>query len=131
MKLDSDILSNVKYNSGDSYLVLSICYKGSINFKPRMKGNLPEQDHMFSQNELRKAMIEDDKINSIFNIRYIGSSENKIKSKTPFAEWMSTIGKNKDELQKHLIPDGKWDINHYDKFLSERKKLMESFFNYK
>jgi uncharacterized protein with ParB-like and HNH nuclease domain len=131
MKLDADILNNVKYNSGDSFLVLSICYKGAINFKPRMKGNLPEQDHIFSQDELEQAKISSDKINSIFNIRYIGSSENKIKSKTPFAEWMATIGTNKDELKKHLIPDGKWNTNNYADFLNERRKLIETVFKYK
>lgn len=130
MKLDSDIFSNVRYNSGDSYLVLSICYKGSINFKPRMKGNLPEQDHIFSQDELRQAKIPDDKINSILNIRYIAGSENKSKSNTPFADWMEIIGSNKDELKRHLIPDGKWDINSYDDFLKERQKLMTECFHY-
>lgn len=130
MKLNSDILNNVKYNSGDSYLVLSICYKGSINFKPRMKGNLPEQDHIFSQDELKHANIPDDKINNIFNIRYIGSSENKIKSNTPFGDWMKIIGSKKDELKKHLIPDGKWNVKNYDDFLNERKKLMEESFEY-
>ena len=130
-KLDTDILNNVKYNSGDSFLVLSICYKGSINFKPRMNGNLPEQDHIFSQKELKKAKISDDKINSIFNIRYIGSSENKSKSGTAFVDWMKNVGANKDVLKKHLIPEGKWDINNFDSFLKERKKLIENAFRYK
>ena len=130
MKLDSDILDNVKYSSSDSYLVLSICYGGSINFQPRMKGNLPEQDHIFSQSELGKAKIPDNKINSIFNLRYIGSSENKIKSKMPFAEWMKSLGGNEDELKKHLIPKGNWDVNNYDAFLLARKKLIEGRFQY-
>lgn len=131
MKLDTDILNNVTYNSGDSFLVLSICYKGSINFKPRMNGNLPEQDHIFSQNELKRAKILDDKVNSIFNIRYIGSSENKIKSGTPFVDWMKAVGIDKDILKKHLIPEGNWDVNNFDSFLNERKKLIENTFKYK
>lgn len=131
MKLDTDIFNNVKYNSGDSFLVLSICYNGSINFKPRMNGNLPEQDHIFSQNELKKAKISDDKINTIFNIRYIGSSENKSKSGTPFVDWMRAIGTDKDILKKHLIPEGNWDVNNYESFLNERKKLIENIFKYK
>ena len=116
--------------SGDSYLILSICYKGSINFKPRMKGNLPEQDHIFSQDELRQAKIPDEKINSIFNIRYIGSSENKSKSNTPFIDWIDDNWDNKDELKKHLIPEGKWNVKSYDDFLKKRKKLMEDCFKY-
>ncbi|MDP2909036.1 MAG: LemA family protein [Nanoarchaeota archaeon] len=107
-KLDSDILDKVFYNSADSYLVLSICYGGTVNFSPRFKGNLPEQDHIFCQDELRTAKIPEEKINSIFNIRYIGSTENKTKSNTPFSQWMqsfSSEAEKKEELKKHLIPN--------------------------
>jgi uncharacterized protein with ParB-like and HNH nuclease domain len=130
MKIDPDILDNVKYGSSDSYLVLSICYGGSINFQPRMKGNLPEQDHIFSQDELVKAKVPENQINSIFNIRYIGSSENKIKSNTPFSVWIKSIGNNDDELKKHLIPKGDWSVANFDDFLIARKKLIEKSFKY-
>jgi hypothetical protein len=130
MSLDKDILSNVKYNSIDSFLILSICYKGAINFNPRMSGNLPEQDHIFSQAELKLAKISNEKMNSIFNIRFIGSNENKSKSGTPFADWMITARMDKDILERHLIPEGNWDVNNFDEFLSERKKLIEVAFNY-
>jgi hypothetical protein len=51
MKLDENYIDKISYNSADSYLALSICYKGAINFRPAMNGNLPEQDHIFSQSE--------------------------------------------------------------------------------
>jgi uncharacterized protein with ParB-like and HNH nuclease domain len=130
MQLDSDSLDRVLYNSADSHLVLSVCYKGAINFQPRMKGNLPEQDHIFSQDELKNAGIDEKKINSVYNLRYIGSSENKIKSNTPFNDWMESIGKNEFELKKHLIPNGEWSIESFDNFLNERKKLLEANFKY-
>lgn len=130
MKLDSDYLDGISYNSGDSHLVLSVCYKGAINFQPRMKGNLPEQDHIFSQNELKRANVDEKKINCIYNLRYIGSSENKIKSKTPFKEWINSIGNNKSELRKHLIPEGVQDVNDFEEFLEKRKKLVEANFIY-
>ena len=95
-----------------------------------MNGNLPEQDHIFSQNELKRAKIPDDKINSIFNIRYIGSSENKSKSGTPFVDWIKAVDTDKDVLKKHLIPEGNWDISNFDSFLNERKKLIENAFKY-
>lgn len=128
MKLEKDFLDDISYNSRDSYLVLSLCYKGAINFQPRFKGNLPEQDHIFSQDELDKAKIPEEKINSIYNIRYIGSSENKIKSKTVFSKWISSIGK--EEKKRHLIPDGIEGVNDFDRFLERRKKLIEGGFNY-
>lgn len=129
MILDANILDKVKYNSPDSYLVLSLCYHGAINFRPNMKGNLPEQDHIFSQDELKKANIPKNKINSIFNIRYIGSGPNKIKSKTPFVEWMKSVGTNKDELKKHLIPEGRWSIDNFCDFLNKRKELIKNVLN--
>jgi len=128
MKLEEDFLDDISYNSRDSYLVLSLCYKGAINFQPRFKGNIPEQDHIFSQDELDKAKIPEEKINSIYNIRYIGSSENKIKSKTIFSKWISSLGE--EEKKKHLIPDGIEGINDFDRFLERRKKLIESSFSY-
>jgi len=64
------------------------------------------------------------------NIRYISSSENKIKSSTSFSEWMTSIGKNKDELNKHLIPNGDWRIDNFKDFLKERRKLIEAQFDY-
>lgn len=128
MKLEKDFLDGVSYNSRDSYFVLSLCYKGAINFQPRFKGNLPEQDHIFSHDELQRAKIPEEKINSIYNIRYIGSSENKIKSNTPFSKWIGSI--REEDRKKHLIPEGEWEVKDFDEFLKKRKKLLESNFEY-
>ncbi len=130
MKVDEDFLDKISYNSRDSHLILSICYKGTVNFQPKLKGNLPEQDHIFSQDELKTASIPEKKIDSIYNIRLIGGSENKIKSKTPFAEWMESIGENKDELKKHLIPDGEWSVQNFDDFIEKRKELVKNNLEY-
>lgn len=124
-QVTSEDLDRISYNSRDSYLVLSISYGGALNFAPRMKGNTPEQDHIFSRDELKKAGIPEEKTNSIYNIRYIGSTENKTKSNTPFQEWMQSIGSNEAELQKHLIPSGEWNVVNFDDFLQARKQLME------
>jgi len=127
LKLSPDFLDEVAYNSKYSYLVLSVAYRGAINFKPKMKGNLPEQDHIFSQNELETAGISSEKINSIYNIRYLGSSDNKSKSDTPFADWTNAVDKN--ELNKHLVPNGSWDISSFDAFLKARGVLLKSIFD--
>lgn len=124
-QVTSEDLDSAYYNSRNSYLVLAVAYGGAVNFNPRMKGNAPEQDHIFSRSELKKAAIPEEKINSIYNIRYIGSTENKTKSNTPFKEWVQIIGSNKDELQKHLIPTGDWSIANFDDFLKARKRLIE------
>jgi len=128
MKTDLGFLDGVSYNSKDSYLALSICYDGAINFQPRFKGNLPEQDHIFSRDELRRAGVAQEKIDSIYNIRYIGSNENKIKSNTPFSEWLGSIGRI--GRKKHHIPEGAWSTQNFDDFLIARKGLVEAAFQY-
>ncbi len=130
MKIDPEDLDDITYGSESSHLVLSICYKVAVNFRPAMIGNLPEQDHIFSQDELKRAGVDSKKIDSIYNLRYIGATENREKSKKIFSNWSKATAENKSEFKKHLIPDGNWDINNFDDFLKERKKLIESNFKY-
>jgi uncharacterized protein with ParB-like and HNH nuclease domain len=128
MEITSDDLDKIKYNDSTSYLVLSIIYKFSINFQPHFIGNIPEQDHLFSQDELSKAGISEDLINSIYNIRYVGKAPNQSKSNKPFNEWI--ISQNKKDKEMHLIPDGNWDVADFEKFLKKRKKLILENFKY-
>lgn len=121
---EEDIEKNF-YNSSNSYLVLSIIYNSAINFQPVLAANIPEQDHIFSQGELKDKYSEQD-INTIFNIRYIGKAPNQSKSNKPFSKWIKT--QSEDDKKMHLIPAGEWDINEYPRFISERKnKIMEAF----
>jgi hypothetical protein len=93
-----------------------------LNFEPKYDGNLPQQDHMFSQGELIKADLKKEKINDIGNIRYIGGGENNWKKDTPFKTWIETLPK--EEKEKHLIPKGDWNVNNYDDFVKKRKELI-------
>ena len=43
----------LKYNSSDSFLILSLLYT-DINFNTSYNGNLPQQDHIYSQSWLRE-----------------------------------------------------------------------------
>lgn len=121
LNLTEEFLNSIEYNDKNSYLVLNLIYN-NINYNPSSKNNLPNQDHIFSQSELEGADVPEGDINKIFNIRYITSIGNKIKTGTPFKEWIKTI--SPEERKEHLIPDGEWDIETYHKFLEERKKLM-------
>jgi len=94
------------------------------------KGNLPEQDHIFSRDELKKAGIKEDKINSIYNIRYITQADNRGKKNTLYSVWFDDEKERIDEFKKHLIPEGKWCVENFDKFREERKKLMAQKFMY-
>lgn len=87
-----------------------------------MEGNLPEQDHIISKNELNNAGISSEEINSIYNIRLVGRSENRAKSKKLYSNWLKNI--NKEEIKKHLIPSGIWNGKNYNNFLIKRKKIL-------
>ncbi|MBX7150543.1 DUF262 domain-containing protein [bacterium] len=129
MILDFDDFDKYLHGSYESHLILTVCYNGAINFRPKFKGNLPEQDHIFSQDELLKNKVPPYKINSLYNLRYIGSTENKTKSNLPFSEWIVTV-KSPDEWKKHLIPKGSWSIENFDEFLNARKEEMKKAFTY-
>ncbi len=122
ISLTEDIISKSSYNSKDSYLLLSLLYNCSINFSPLVDDNKPQQDHILSQHELKQAGVEQAKINSIYNIRYVTASDNRQKSNEPFIAWSRRLGDS--VLDKHFIPHGEWDASNFDEFLIERKKLF-------
>ena len=121
-----NILNNkkLKYNSKDSYLVLSLLYGGNINFGAINNSNLPQQDHIFSKKELKKNNISEEKINSIFNIQYLDAHINKIKSGKLITQWLNQL--TPIQKQEHFIPQGIWTINNFDDFLKARKNLFIS-----
>jgi len=120
----SNILDNQKlgYNKRDSYLILSLLYSGNINFGAINNGNLPQQDHIFSKKELKNNNISEDRINSIFNIQYLNAHINQSKNAMPIIQWLNQL--TSKEKSEHFIPNGVWDINNFDDFLKERKKLF-------
>lgn len=123
MKVTADDIDKISYNSNNSFLVLSLVYKHTINFQPSLRANIPEQDHIFSQNELKKKGFKEDDINTIYNIRYVGKAPNQSKSNKPFEEWIKTQSQVDKEM--HLIPLNKdWKIDDYLEFIEERKKII-------
>ena len=127
MEVTEESFDSITYKSKESYLFLSLCYKMAINFQPITKGNLPEQDHIFSRDELQKAGVPSEKINSIYNIRYVTANDNRSKSNTPFSEWMKCLSeKNKKDVvfKTHLIPDGYLSADRFDEFLLARKNEL-------
>jgi len=118
--LSQEFLEKIKYNSTNSYLMLSMIYS-DLNFKPKFNGNLPQQDHIFSVNELKGNYKRED-IDNIGNIRFVSAAENNLKKDTPFNVWIKTI--SDEEKEKHLIPEGEWNIENYKEFLEKRRELI-------
>jgi uncharacterized protein with ParB-like and HNH nuclease domain len=122
LKITEDLISGVSYNSTESFLVLSLLYKHSIHFAPLTSDNKPQQDHIISQSELKKAKVSKEKINTIYNLRFVSASDNRMKSDESFNDWSTRLGNG--VLDIHFIPHGSWDASNYDKFIEERKKLF-------
>lgn len=127
MDVTVEDIEKISYNSPNSHLVLSIVYKSAINFQPALKANIPEQDHIFSQYELRNKYTEQ-QINTIFNIRYVGKAPNQSKSNKQFSEWIKT--QSEDDRKMHLIPKGNWNTDTYLNYIEERKKMILDAFKY-
>ena len=125
LDVNKDFLNEISYNSSDSYLLLFLLYKGQklkINFNPVYEGQTPQQDHIFSHDELSKVGYSETLINDIGNIRYVTASENKWKSATPFTQWIGST--SQQERDTHLIPPGDWKIESFKDFLVKRKETM-------
>lgn len=120
MKITEDMLDKVSYNSIDSNLVLSLLYKSNFDLKPNLLQNIPEQDHIFSKSEMKEANIKNEKINSIYNIRWVSLSDNRQKSNESFEVWHKRIGQQVSKM--HFIPNGNWTVNEFDNFLEARRK---------
>lgn len=122
LSITPELIGNSTYNSIESSLVLSLLYKNSINFAPLVSNNLPQQDHVISKSELKKRNISIDKINSIYNLRLVSASDNRIKSDESFSEWTNRLGKQ--VLANHFIPEGSWSADTFEEFLEQRKILF-------
>lgn len=127
MQVDTTaVLERANYRSPASYIVLSMAYGNSVNFVPQMDGNVPEQDHIFSRDELSLAGVEEDLINNVANIRLVERSPNRIKSNTLGETWLQ--GLKPDERERHLIPEGKWALPQFGGFLKARRTLIAQKF---
>ena len=119
LKITEDLISRASYNSAESYLILSLLYKNSVNLSPLLDDNKPQQDHIFSKKEMKVAQIPKEKINSIYNIRWVSASDNRIKSDESYDDWSVRFGNSVSK--SHFIPDGNWSVANFDAFLEARK----------
>ena len=65
--------------------------------------------------------------NSILNLQMLDSNENMSKNATALQTWISEQTKNKDKdrfIESHLIPNVDYDLENFDVFIVERKKIL-------
>lgn len=130
-RITREMLSSISYNSPESYLLLYLIYPFEIEFHPSSDRNYPQQDHIFSQSELKEAGITEGEINRIGNMRLVTCDENCYwKNDMPYHEF---IEKTKPELLKmHLIPEYpekgsgsyNWPVLEFSTFLDKREAMI-------
>jgi len=120
LDIQSEVVEKISYGDKHSHLLLNLIYH-RLNLDFKSLANQPQQDHIFSHDEL-KTKYSEEQIDDIANIRYVIFAENRWKSNTPFKEWIETV--SEEDKKNHLIPNGDWNIDNYPKFLQERRKLI-------
>lgn len=121
LDITEEFLDSVSYRDKNSYLILNMIYPNEVKLNTISKTNLPEQDHLFSQDELKDSFSKEE-INTIYNIRYTTSTNNKKKSDTSFEKWSSSLEEKEKEI--FLIPKGEWNSEKYAEFIKERRILF-------
>lgn len=123
-EVDEEIIKDISYRSPESYLLLYLASPYGVEFKPSNDANYPQQDHIFSQDELKKAGYDKDEINQIGNIRLVPKDANQRKLSTPYKDWIQSASAK--ELELALIPDTpeNWNVTNYKKFVRRREKII-------
>jgi len=122
-EVNKEILKGISYGAPESYLLLYLIYPFNTNFNSSNDANYPEQDHIFSRDELKNSYSKGE-INRVGNLRLVTSYTNKRKSGTPYAEWIKK--ESAKELKLTLIPDKpeKWNVKNYLKFVEKREEKI-------
>lgn len=123
-EVNEAILGEISYRTTQSCLLLYLIYPYGVNFKPSNNANYPQQDHIFSINELETFGYAASEINRIGNIRLVTSCANKRKLATPYKNWIET--ESPDEIKLTLIPDKpeSWNLTNYKSFVEKREQMI-------
>jgi hypothetical protein len=144
ISISENELLNFQYGSSASHIIFNLWYK-DFDYTPTFKGNMPQQDHIFPQSELRKIKEINPETNrkslfrylqetrnQISNLALLTSKENGASGKLDILpeEWFKD--KNEEYLDMHLIPKDKelWKLENFEKFIEARKKLILNKFGY-
>lgn len=95
------------------------------------EGFEPEWHHFFPKSILRKASLQEDRINPIANIVVLNEKANrKFRSKLP-EQYLSDFQVSSERLVEQCVPLEKelWRIQQYEDFLKERAKQLSRTIN--
>ena len=138
LEITSDSILGQYYGSRDIHLIFNLWYR-DFNYTPSYENNLPQIDHIFPQSLLRTAKdISPDTgrrsvlhyrwedRNQIANCMLLTAEENGAGGKWDTSPEVWFADKPKSYLDLHLIPENRelWNLEKFDEFVDERKKLI-------
>jgi Protein of unknown function DUF262/Protein of unknown function (DUF1524) len=142
LELTDGRLWEMGYGSNTAHLLFNLWYR-QFNYTPAYENNMPQVDHIFPQSILKKVKVENPKTKRMDLMKYRDADRNQLpncmlltrgenggggKSDTPPSQWFAD--KSEAYLDMHLIPRDKtlWEIDRFEEFIAERKKLIRQKF---
>ena len=141
LELSENHLFEMGYGSRTIHLLFNLWYS-RVDYNPAFDGHLPQVDHIFPRSILKKVKVTEEgitkqkyivnTINQLANCMLLPRDENGAagKSDTPPHKWFED--KPTEYLELHCIPKNKdlWEIEQFENFIDERKKLIREKFSY-
>ncbi|MEI6090436.1 MAG: DUF262 domain-containing protein [bacterium] len=141
LEVSKDSILKTHYGSRHIHLLFNLWY--NFNYQPSYNQNKPQVDHIFPQSQLKKIKVANpiterldilkykwEDRDQIANCMLLTAKENGAGGKTDILpeDWFAD--KTKDYLELHLIPQDTelWKLENFEKFIDERKKLIEKKF---
>ena len=139
LEISRDSLLSTCYGDKEIHLILNYLY--GFNYQPSYIDNKPQIDHIFPQSKLKTIKeinphsgrkdiqrYKANERNQLANLMLLTAKENGAGGK--FDDLPSKWFANKDinYLNLHSIPQNKqlWELNKFEEFIVERKKLLEN-----
>lgn len=144
LEITPSTLFDMSYGAREIHLFFNLWYR-DFNYHPAYIANLPQVDHIFPQSLLREKKVLNPATGRHDLLRYYANTRNQLancmllsaqengaggKTDTPPDEWFAD--KPEEYLDMHLIPtdQGLWQLDRFEDFLTERKKLIAERFAY-
>ena len=133
-----DKILDTRKDNRSAFLILSLLYP-NIDYRKEIeihKDHLHSEKDYKSLNQIIKDKYSKDKYDSIVNLQLLTNSENTSKKASSLEDWVnSEVLKlcnqgnyniiRKEFLNKQIIPDIDLNLNNFEEFYEERKKMLE------
>lgn len=143
LELTKESILGISYTDKRIHLIFNLWY--SFNYTPAYVQNQPQIDHIFPQSLLKTVKVLNPDTNRVSIMKYKQNVRDQLanmmlltrqengaggKSDTPAADWLT--GKDQAYFDLHLIPNNPalWELDNYEQFIEERKKLILKKFDY-